>query len=419
MGLDAEHPFCMHCKEVWTLEFVAQVTPKSFYGNKYRDRRADLLVDREMAMMPATQVLYEQQRAVKDIHDLYKDRLYDIEVRNKCLERMIEDNKRKRGLIRREKFRKLDGLTRNKKTTDKEVKQFVRECPVEECRGFLSTGLKCGVCKIRACKDCHEVKEEEHTCDPDTVATVKMLSDQTKPCPGCRARIVKVSGCNQVWCTQCKTAFSWTTGKIETGVIHAPDYYDYVRSLNGGRMPRNHLDRPCGGQMPTPWRCNEYVAQYSDLNIDFSDAHRLIGHITHDTLGGMQPATVPMENSDLRIKYLGAELDKKKFRSSLKKIQKKREKEGELHKILTDFVGIVTTYFVNVEAQPAQVDDWWRGMIAQRDRTNAALRSLGYRYSNSHPIISDDWEYFTSTAAKDSHDAAVARRLAHRQKRRL
>ena len=88
-------------------------------------------------------------------------------------------------------------------------------CPREECRGFLSTQYKCEICKFHTCPHCLEVigeSKEGHECDPDTVATAEAIKAQSKPCPKCGTRISKISGCDQMWCISCHTAFSWRTG---------------------------------------------------------------------------------------------------------------------------------------------------------------------------------------------------------------
>ena len=56
----------------------------------------------------------------------------------------------------------------------------------------------------------------EHTCNPDLVETAKLLAKDTKSCPTCQTKIFKIDGCDQMWCTQCHTAFSWKTGAIQT-----------------------------------------------------------------------------------------------------------------------------------------------------------------------------------------------------------
>jgi hypothetical protein len=52
-----------------------------------------------------------------------------------------------------------------------------------------------------------------------------------------------------MWCTadNCKTAFSWNSGKIINGTIHNPHYYEWLRRNNNGEIPRNPGDIPCGG----------------------------------------------------------------------------------------------------------------------------------------------------------------------------
>ena len=98
-------------------------------------------------------------------------------------------------------------------------RQFIMACPMENCRGFLSSGWKCGVCDARICKDCHERKEDaddtnpdamkvDHVCDENIKASVALMKHDSRPCPSCASMIFKIHGCDQMWCTQCATAFS-------------------------------------------------------------------------------------------------------------------------------------------------------------------------------------------------------------------
>jgi hypothetical protein len=87
------------------------------------------------------------------------------------------------------------------------------------------------------------VKEEGHECKEDDVSTVRLIRKETKPCPKCSTRISKIDGCDQMWCVECKTAFSWKSGNIVNGAIHNPHYYEFLRKTQGF-VPR--ADNPCG-----------------------------------------------------------------------------------------------------------------------------------------------------------------------------
>ena len=50
-----------------------------------------------------------------------------------------------------------------------------------------------------------------------------------------------------MWCTQCKTTFSWNTGMIEKGAIHNPHYYQWLRTQNDQNIQREPGDVVCGG----------------------------------------------------------------------------------------------------------------------------------------------------------------------------
>jgi len=52
-----------------------------------------------------------------------------------------------------------------------------------------------------------------------------------------------------MWCTECKTAFSWKSGEIVNGKIHNPHYYEFLRKSQGF-VPRE--DNPCQEEINIP-----------------------------------------------------------------------------------------------------------------------------------------------------------------------
>lgn len=88
-------------------------------------------------------------------------------------------------------------------------------CPLVECRGFVTgSSAACGSCKLRVCLKCREADSESHTCNPDTLESLKTISTDSKPCPKCCAPVFRIAGCNHMFCTNCRTHFDWISGKI-------------------------------------------------------------------------------------------------------------------------------------------------------------------------------------------------------------
>jgi hypothetical protein len=126
--------------------------------------------------------------------------------------------------------------------------EYKIRCPKPDCVGFANELCRCTHCQTFICETCHEEASEGHVCDADTIKNVQLLQKDTKGCPNCSTPIHKIEGCDQMWCPQCKTAFSWNTGKIDKGIIHNPHYYRWQETRE--QAVRNVGDQACGG-IPT------------------------------------------------------------------------------------------------------------------------------------------------------------------------
>ena len=111
-------------------------------------------------------------------------------------------------------------------------------CPADDCRGFVTRrNHQCGVCGMKVCHKCLQTNDDAHVCQEENVQSADLILATTKPCPKCASRIHKIEGCDQMWCTNCNTPFSWKTGKEITGqTIHNPHFYEWTRQ-NSSRRP--------------------------------------------------------------------------------------------------------------------------------------------------------------------------------------
>lgn len=352
----AEKRHCMGCKRAWDREFCIEKLTQSFITKTYNDHRKKLLFDIETAKLPATMPYVEATRSLsaKEL-ELRKQRslLYNMEI-------ALREAKNKEWELKNQiKDIKRGGL--GIKVDDKQKKVFMRACPCNDCNGFLSSQWKCGICDTYVCKDCHEIKgknkDVDHTCDADTLKTAEMLKKETKNCPSCAAAIYKISGCDQMWCTQCNIAFSWKTGLKVTGTIHNPHYYEFMKN-GGGQQIANPGAVQCGG-IPAIYQFRSKIrdAFKKDIRIDkvqttnyrgehvwreqvsvlkdslylkenFEKMHRGLLHLQDVIINPMREKCQQLtDNRDLRIKYLMKDIDKK----SMMKMIGKRDKQHEKH----------------------------------------------------------------------------------------
>jgi hypothetical protein len=241
----------MQCHKEMQREFLVDNFTLKFVSKDWKEHRERVMLQKERALLPTRQPVAEM---VKRKNDLAKECNTILEQINALRAHHYTQMTEKTRL----EYRIRVGLAADAalpSVKQREHAAFVRPCPntEENCRGFLSTQWKCNLCDMWTCKDCHEMKglaqDTPHECNPDNLASAKLIDADTRGCPKCGARVYKISGCNQMFCTACNDcAFDWVTGRVET-VIHNPHYYEFQRQLNGGQAPRVMGDILCGREV--------------------------------------------------------------------------------------------------------------------------------------------------------------------------
>jgi hypothetical protein len=418
---------------------------------------------------------------------------------------------------------------------EREKRTFVRPCPVNECRGFLSTAWKCGICENFTCPHCHEVKgpsrDAPHVCLQENVETAKLLAKDTRPCPNCGTRIFKISGCfaentpilmwagntkmsqditigdvlvgddgnpriveelvqgeddlykvtqnkgmeytvnskhtlvlknkmddtihemvmdeymklldgekkllegykyegrscssihvesvgkgkyygwrvggnhrflgadltvlrncDQMWCTECHTGFSWSTGEIERGNIHNPHYYEFMRRNQGrGGQAREIRDIPCGG-LP------DYTELYqkfrrilpSDEYVVLEPFHRVIGEVM-DLRAWYRRRNLE-DKREIRVKYLLKDYDDVQFKRMLQMKAKAQDKILNIDQVLDMFVMASTSILQRV--REIHTKEEAREILTEleelRKYMNASMEKISTVYDCKTPSIDQD-----------------------------
>ena len=253
-------PHCMSCKKAWDHKFTIKHFNKSWVDKDYKKHRKQLLLERQLAQMPATMNEANNQIEARK----FDKEILEVDAKRKILKQQLKELEREKYTIQHKKRQLLIGKSGHEK------KKFIMACPHETCRGFLSTNYKCGICEQYTCSKCMEVVGEHalleyHVCDENSVKSAELIKKETRPCPGCGERIYKIEGCDQMWCTTCHVAFSWSTGKRDTGQVHNPHFFEHVNQ--NGHMIRNPGDQVCGG-LPQWWTMQENVRTMFQLQPD-------------------------------------------------------------------------------------------------------------------------------------------------------
>ena len=429
----SDDPHCMNCKTGWDTAKLVENFTKKFVTKDLKKRREDLLFERERALMPATQAAAERAMKIKNFTaeiEKLQEKINLLQVDNmnavshnthdpiKAYESTLPKRREMYDYIVQRDFVqfKLNTLTYSRRTEP--VKRFIRCCPANDCKGFLSTAWKCGLCDIKACPQCHEIKngeDDEHVCRPEDLETARLLEKDTRPCPKCASMIFKIDGCDQMWCTQCQTTFSWRTGQVEAGRTHNPHYYEYLRRQNNGQIPREPGDMPrapdCNiNAYPDPYMMNAAVllverARGTNLR-HIMDILRTLIHNGYTVQSWAPVRYTPQLHEALRIKYMINEISEEAYKKELQKQEKARNKKRDMHDILSMFetVGREIMHKIMREASlganctPNNITDAMAELGVLRDYSNDHMLQVAKRYGCVYPRIVENWLMVSSKA---------------------
>jgi len=352
--LSQSTPHCMkpqsECGKLWTRKFLANNFTITFITKKYKLHQEQILFEKELALMPQTQLIIERQLQKEEKIKQHTQEIYEI---NNMINELVHRRQALENSINRIYHRDVneddeaedDGQESKKEKGSK----FIFRCSNENCRGFLSSRWKCQLCETWTCSDCRvnvgsNENKASHVCKTDDLETAKLLKKDSKPCPKCGIVIFKIDGCDQMYCTQCHTPFSWKTGEIVTrGNIHNPHYYEYIINNQGGMIQRDPLDIQCGRLLDRQFT-NELVSLLFYLACDFTideNTRSIISmtrHISHLHVEILRIRENINQYDNItqrdRIKYLKKFITEEEFKRIVRINEKKYQKCQEMMNLL-------------------------------------------------------------------------------------
>ena len=537
-------PKCMklECGKEWSRKFLRENFTNVFLTSKYKEHLEDILFDQEKALLPATQPLVEEKIRKNNIQKQIKD-----------VDNLIRE-------LFQQKRELEHSLLLPSENVESDRAKFIRQCPANGCRGFLSTQWKCGICEQWSCPDCHELKgpnrDCEHKCDPNNIETAKLLEKDSKPCPKCQSLIFKISGCfakdtpimmwdsitskmsqdicigdilvgddgekrivedlvsgeddlfevkqnnginyivnskhtlvllyenqnmikhiivdeyikledkiknqlygfkfnsminpwgimckievipigkgnyygwrvnennkfllsdftvvkncDQMWCTQCHTAFSWKTGKLEKQ-IHNPHYYEWQRK--NGSLERVPGDIECGQELnnytselifqaarrhTTLYNKRGNVYVYNEKINDGCNIIRNMRHNIRVELHNFQTDYVE-KNQELRVRYLENIIDEEEFKMLIQRNDKKNKKNTEIAQIIqlantavTDIVYRIIDRLQKCKVNDFDLDICMVEIVELRNYCNNIFKEIAYTYGTIQYGFSENMEF--------------------------
>ena len=352
-----EDPNCMSCKKIFNRTFINDNCTIVFINGIFKKHRQEVLFNREKSMLPESQP-YVEIEIIKN--NMLKDIAKIRDTKSKLENEIVLLN----GQMNRI-YNNMSRLNVNVSgpSNETERRKFIRKCPMEDCRGFLSSRWKCGSCETQICNLCNEEQTGEHQCKPENVASMELLNKDTKSCPECGTMIYRIAGCSHMFCTECKCSWDWNTQSILKGHNTNPHYYEFVRS-NGNAVGRNVNDIPCGG-LPDVYVLRSIFNKFvynKKLTDDLYALHNCITHIQRIEIRTFAEPDIITLNRPLRVSYLMNILSEEAFKQSLQLREKIRDKKIDFNNIYQMFVTVASDIFSQIYQelrdlyQPVQVN---------------------------------------------------------------
>lgn len=214
------------------------------------------------------------------------------------------------------------------------------------------------MCPAKVCSGCGELEEEDHECNLEIQASFRLIKQESKPCPVCGAPIIKISGCNHMFCTDCKTAFDWMTMKIHAEGNSNPHYYEWLRTRTTYTAQSQSLSREREFRDKVNLLLSRYISPEYGPSSWIGDLLRRLPHMQdHDVLYYREISNDMGRFNTLRIEYILKDINEQQWKVQIQRIDKKQKNA----KYIADVLELFTH---------SALDILKRNMIYHRDQSS-------------------------------------------------
>jgi hypothetical protein len=342
------YPQCMQCHRPWNHKYLRETFGKACV-KRITEKHKDLLFKEQLALAPHTQAYIRLQERLKENRSQYNqlsNKIVDLKQQIQTLNRTETDIRRQ---MRRYVMNLSDptgGGDLSDTISSHTQTKYIRPCLMTDCKGYVSeNGYKCQLCDSQYCCHCLELRivDTEHTCKEEDVLTYTMLRKDSKNCPSCSSMIHRISGCPDMFCVVCNTAFNWNTLEIHKNGNSNPLYYKWLQdnAPTVANTDHNRAD-PCQQvdlhdvihatrTLPTRFEQDCVIQALRSLEHRIRNMYEFKKPLRMQFLGDEDDFSVI--TLELRSRYLRNEISEKYFKTGLMRIHKAHEYNASIEEL--------------------------------------------------------------------------------------
>lgn len=436
------------CEHMFSREYMTKYLKKSFVTGAYKSHRENMLYQEELSKFPDSQRFVKNRVALGKLQTQVDAHNTEINLQKEAIH--AQRKKLNELMLTKYQLSTTLHLLQNSQYTNEHAYRdidrsnriipapralsevaptpqgytYIRKCAFNDCEGFINNRWVCGLCDRTTCKKCHAGEELGHECNPDDVASAKLIQADSRPCPSCTAVIFRISGCPAMFCTECKTCFDWNTGRINESNSN-PHYVMWAQAGNmtAQAAARTAIDRtPVNCEMETMRELTSRLyrniiqrtfdvryARYTQLTgLPFLDILRSydakLVHIVERIIPpAPNPATKEVDLLGLRVDLLAKHIDVATFKQRIQRLDKKESKQADLFNIFTFMVNTVTDIARRSVAITPLTEDGYRTIPPEfttsithlLEYVNASLLNISQVYGSVAYTVSDELDVTT------------------------